>query len=63
VPECPADAIYADSDVPADQQAFFAINAELSQIWPEISRQKDPLPDADEWKGKPNKIHWLDRNG
>jgi ferredoxin len=63
VPECPADAIYADSDVPADQQVFFAINAELAQIWPEISRQKDPLPDADEWKGKPNKIYWLDRNG
>jgi len=61
VPECPADAIYAEDDVPADQQEFIAINAELSAHWPNITRQKDPLPDADEWLNKPNKIVWLDR--
>ena len=63
VPECPADAIYADLDVPADQQQFVEINAELSKFWPVISRKTEPLSDADEWKGRPGKIDLLDRGG
>jgi ferredoxin len=61
VPECPAGAIFADTDLPKDQQQFLAINAELAQNWPAITRTKDPLSDAKEWDGKPNKIQWLDR--
>lgn len=61
VPECPADAIYADQDVPADQQHFVDINADLAKIWPEITRKKDPLPDAEEWTGVANKLEHLDR--
>jgi NAD-dependent dihydropyrimidine dehydrogenase PreA subunit len=30
VPECPVDAIYADADLPADQDAFLAINAGIA---------------------------------
>ena len=63
VPECPADAIYADQDVPADQQQFAEINAELAKLWPVISRKTEPLPDADSWKGRPDKIDLLDRGG
>jgi len=62
VPECPANAIYAQDDVPADQQKFIEINAELSAHWPTITRRKDALSDAEEWLGKPNKIVWLDRS-
>jgi ferredoxin len=29
VAECPAEAIFAEDDVPADQQGFIALNAEL----------------------------------
>lgn len=61
VPECPADAIVADSDIKLDQRDFIAINAELSKSWPRITKQKPPLPDADEWKGKPNKRDLLER--
>lgn len=61
VPECPADAIYADQDVPADQQHFVDINADLAKIWTEITRKKDPLPDAKEWDGVANKLEHLDR--
>ena len=32
VPECPVDAIYADEDVPVDQQDFIALNADLARI-------------------------------
>ena len=46
VPECPVNAIYADVDVPANQQDFIALNAELSPKWRPITRTKAALPDA-----------------
>jgi len=49
VPECPVDAIFADDDVPADQQEYTALNAELAKSWPAITSQIDPPEDADEW--------------
>lgn len=61
VPECPAEAIYADSDVPASQKDFIAINAELAKLWPKITKQRTPLPDAEQWDGKPNKRDLLER--
>jgi ferredoxin len=33
VPECPVNAIYAEDDVPGDQQAFIKLNAELAPSW------------------------------
>ena len=61
VPECPVGAIFAEEDLPEDQRKFIAINAELSQAWPTITRKKEPLPDAVDWDGKPNKLDLLDR--
>jgi len=61
VPECPAEAIFAEDDVPEDQRAFVALNAELSKTWPAIIQRKAPPPDADEWKGKPDKTKLLER--
>ena len=49
VPECPVNAIYAEEDVPSDQQDFTPLNAELAKKWPTITRTKPSLPDADEW--------------
>lgn len=63
VPECPAEAIFADSDLPAGQEAFLAINAELAQQWPVINRKKNPLPEADEWNGVAGKLKLLERCG
>ena len=53
---CPVEAIFAEEDVPADQQEYIVLNAELSQKWPTITRSRDPLPDADKWKDVKNKI-------
>ena len=50
VAECPVEAIYAEDDVPADQQHFIALNAELSRQWKPIVVRKDPLPDAEDWR-------------
>lgn len=60
-PECPAEAIKADGDLGAAEQQFLALNAELAQQWPVISRKKAPLPEADEWDGKPDKLRYLER--
>lgn len=60
-PECPAGAIFAEDDVPDDQQHYIALNAELSLTWPVISEQKDPLPDAKEWDGVADKLQYLER--
>ena len=63
IPECPVNAIYAEEDVPADQQHMTALNAELSRLtgWKSITKRKAPLPDADEWKDKTNKLPLLVR--
>ncbi|HHS83406.1 MAG TPA: ferredoxin family protein [Gammaproteobacteria bacterium] len=61
VPECPAEAIYADVDVPEDQQEFIEINAELAKRWPVINEQKEPLPDAEKWNGVKGKRQYLEK--
>ena len=45
-PECPAEAIFAEDDVPKEQQHFTALNAELCANWPVITEQKPPPEDA-----------------
>lgn len=61
VPECPAEAIFAEADVPEDQVEYIALNAELAKAWPGISEQLEPLPDADEWVDVPDKLQYLIR--
>ena len=60
-PECPAEAIFAEDDVPAGQEHFLELNAELAKDWPVITSQKEPPPDAEEWDGKPDKLQYLER--
>lgn len=60
-PECPVEAIFEEDDVPDDQKVFVALNAELAKKWTQITEMKDPMPDADEWNGKPDKLKHLDR--
>ncbi|MDR0771158.1 MAG: ferredoxin family protein [Burkholderiales bacterium] len=61
VSECPVEAIYAEDDLPANQHDFTALNAELSKVWPVIIERKTPLPNADDWKGVPNKREHLEK--
>ncbi len=61
VPECPIGAIYAEEDVPSDQQQFIKLNAELVKTFPIITRKKAALPDADEWKDVKDKLKFLKR--
>ncbi len=61
VPECPAEAIFAEDELPEGQQHFLALNAELSAQWPVITEMKADLVDADNWKDKPDKLALLER--
>lgn len=61
IPECPVEAIVAEEDVPKGQQQFVELNAELAKVWPSITRTKEPLPDADDWKDAKNKLDQLQR--
>lgn len=60
VPECPVEAIFADHDVPEDQQSFIQINERLGSHWKPIVRAKLPLPGADEWAKVKHKSQWLE---
>ncbi|MBK1687962.1 ferredoxin FdxA [Rubrivivax gelatinosus] len=61
IPECPANAILPEEDVPSDQLQFIQLNAELAKTWPSITKRKGSLPDADEWKDRKNKLPHLVR--
>jgi len=61
VAECPADAIFAEDDVPADQQDFIELNAELARLWRPIIESKDALPGADDWLKVKDKRTLLER--
>ncbi|MGH1541568.1 MAG: ferredoxin FdxA [Arenicella sp.] len=61
VPECPIDAIFAEDDVPPEQENFIELNAELADLWPKITDEKESLPDAEKWEGVADKLQYLER--
>ncbi|MFZ9081688.1 MAG: ferredoxin FdxA [Burkholderiaceae bacterium] len=61
IPECPVNAIFAEEDVPDDQKAFIELNAELSAVWPSITRLEPHPEDADEWAKVKEKRQFLER--
>jgi len=65
-PECPSDAIVADNTLsPAEKEKWEDINRKYSEIWPNITEKKDPLPDWEDWDHIPNKYenHFSEKPG
>jgi ferredoxin len=60
-PECPVDAIFSEDELPQAESVFLEINAELAEIWPNITEKKDPLPDAEDWAEVKDKSDHLAR--
>jgi len=54
VPECPAEAIFADNE-PQATQHWLEINRVYADLWPNITGKKSPLPDADNENGRGGK--------
>ena len=61
VPACPVGAIFSEADLPEDQAGFLQLNAELAEVWPNINKVKEPLPDAARWDGAEGKLQFLER--
>lgn len=59
--ECPANAIFEESEVPAGQEKYIQLNAELAEVWPAITLRKDAMPDYEKWDGVENKLPLLER--
>jgi len=59
VAECPAEAIFAEDDLPSDQRHFAALNAELAKQWKPIVAKKEVPADADKWNGLSGKLQFL----
>ena len=59
-PECPADAIVADTD-PGATPEWLQLNADLAKVWPNITAKGAPPADAAEWDGEPGKLAQLSR--
>mgnify|MGYP001822412265 CR=1 FL=1 len=60
-PECPGDAIFAEEEIPEDQLVCLELNAELAEVWPNLTEMKEAPADAEEWANKPNKLALLER--
>lgn len=58
-PECPAEAIVADTDLSPEHTDFLDLNAALAQQWPVLTQRKEPLEDASKWDGKAGKLSFL----
>ena len=57
LPECPVDAIVADTDISGPERIkWIEINTKYSELWPNITDQKDPLPDAEKYDGEEGKF-------
>lgn len=62
VPECPVNAIVPDTDsTTQDIDYWMQLNATLSQSYISITRKKDPLPEADQFKDVKDKKHLLEQ--
>ncbi|MCW9048519.1 MAG: ferredoxin family protein [Gammaproteobacteria bacterium] len=61
VPECPVDAIYAEEDLPEDQQGFIQLNADLARDWPVINTMKPAPDDAEKWSEVRDKLQYLEK--
>lgn len=61
VPECPVEAIVPDNNVDIDVKFWTTLNRELAAQWPNITKKKDPLPEASAWDGAPGKLQYLEK--
>jgi ferredoxin len=60
-PECPVEAIFSEEEIPAGQESFKQLNAELAKKWPVISEMKEAPADAKQWEGVKDKLKLLER--
>lgn len=55
-PECPAEAIKPEAP---ELAKWIDLNRKYSALWPNISESKEAPADADDWKGKKDKMSFF----
>lgn len=55
VPECPIDAIKADTE--PNMESWVEFNQKYSDLWPSIVLKQPAPKDADDWVGVPDKLN------
>lgn len=55
VPECPAEAIFPDTDQKVEPK-WLTQNRKYASLWPNIVHKKTPPTDADTWNGVSGKF-------
>ena len=53
-PECPIDAIHSDTE--ENMEKWVEVNRVYSEIWPVITKMKEPPSDAKKWEKEENKF-------
>jgi ferredoxin len=61
VPGRPPGAIRPEGELPEDPKHMIAPNAELAAHWPPLTHRKNPLPYAEEWIDRSDKLSELQR--
>ncbi len=63
-PECPAEAIFPDTDGRADSH-WLGLNRKYAELWPNILKKGVPPTDADAWHGVQDKFaeHFSEKPG
>ncbi len=59
VPECPEEAIFAESELDEKDIHFVQINADLAKRWPTILESVSPLDDHEKFSGIKDKMSLL----
>jgi ferredoxin len=60
VPVCPTTAIFPQDQLPEKWHEFIELNTKYSKEWPNISDQKEPMPEAESFKTAEGKRGDLD---
>ena len=55
------EAIFSEDEVPAGQEEFKKLNAELAKKWPVIAEKKPAPPDAKQFEGVADKLKLLEK--
>ena len=58
-PECPADAIFDEDELPEEWEEYKDLNAKLAENWINIVEKKDQLPEADKYRDIDDKREML----
>lgn len=60
VPVCPVNAIFPEEELPPKWAEYAKLNDERSHVWPNITRSKGPLAEADAYAAVESKRALLD---